>query len=189
MGFLCEKYQLISGGINAHEHSTKDEKASAIITRCFLDVLIPFFDYHEMAQIKTHHFSAGSVENDPILREYNVDAIVATLKNPDRLDFVEFINTINSATKLSIEYCWDISADQAKDLNLYQWCQLDDLLASNTMYFGKKVRRLQEIVAKVGRQTIFDFSQRCVRLSEGDIHSDIDKLIEEVQRKTNDLNN
>lgn len=183
--FYAKKYQLISGGINRQDLISKEEKAAAIISRRFSDMLIRFFDYHEMTQIKTHHFSAGSVENDPILREYNVDVIVATPKDPDKQDLVEFVDTINSATELSIEYCWDISGNQAKELSFFQWCELDDLLSGSTVYAGRKVQGLQEIITAVGRQTILDYSKRCVRLSEVQTHSVIDDLIKKVGEKIN----
>ena len=186
--FYAKKYQLISGGINIQDHQSKEEKAAAIISWRFSDMLIRFFDYYEMTQIKTHHFSAGSVENDPILREYNVDVLVATPKDPEKTDFVEFVDTINRATELSIEYCWDLSGNQAKELNFFQWCALDDLLSSSTTYAEKKVQGLQEIITTVGKQTVLGYSIRSVHLSEVQVHSAIDDLIKEVEKKTNVTN-
>lgn len=183
--FYAEKYQLISGGINIQEYPSKEEKAAAIISRRFSETMIHFFDYHEMTHIETQHFSAGSVENDPILRKYDVDIIVATPKEPEKANFIEFVDTINSATELSIEYCWDISSEQTKKLNHFHWCLLDDLLSSSTTYGGRKVQGLQEIIAAVGRQTILEFSKRSIHLSERDVNYDIDVLIKDVKAKLN----
>lgn len=186
--FYAKKYQLISGGINTYDCPSKEEKAAAIISRRFSEIVIHFFDYHEIAQIKTHHFSAGSIENDPILREYNVDVIVATPKHPQKQDFAEFVNTINSATELSVEYCWDISGEQAKKLSFFRWCPLDALFSSNNTFAGRKVRGLQEIITSVGRQTILDCSKRSICLSGEEVDSDIDKLIKAAEEKMNGQN-
>ncbi|MGN1306945.1 MAG: hypothetical protein ACI4V3_04695 [Faecousia sp.] len=175
-----------SGGIDTSslEYLTKEEKAAAIITKRFTDMLIRHFDYHELALIETHHFSAGSVDNDPILRKYNVDVIVATPKKPDDSVFTDFINTINESTELSIEYCWDLSDDQMKSINYFQWCKLDCLLEDEVTYEGRKVRGLQEITAAVGRKAISSYAKRSIRLSSDDVQSKIVELIQTVDEKT-----
>ncbi len=176
--FFANKYQMISGGIDVLACPTKEDKAAKIISRRFSDMMVHHFTYLEMTSITTHHFSAGSVDDDPILRQYNVDVMTAVLRRPDDTILSEFVRTINDAAALSIEYCWDLSDEQAKDLKYFRWCRLNDLLDHSTSYEGQKVQGFEEIIAAIGRQNILIFSGQYVTLQEEDMDSDFERLLE-----------
>lgn len=183
--FYAGKYQMISGGTDGYETASPEDRARAVVARRFSDIPAYRFDYHPMIRFRTRHFSAGSMDGDPVLREYDVEVQVATPRDPEEKDFREFVRAVNASTVMSVENFWGISRQQSGDLVWCRWCRLDELLASPGAYRGREVRGFSEILSRAGRNAFDVYLSRAICLEAEDVEEDgeTDRLAARVKEK------
>ena len=138
-----------------------------------------------MIRFRTRHFSAGSMDGDPVLREYDVEVQVATPRDPEEKDFREFVRAVNASTVMSVENFWGISRQQSGDMVWCRWCRLDELLASPGVYRGREVRGFSEILSRAGRNAFDVYLSRAICLEAEDVEEDgeTDRLAARVKEK------
>ena len=177
--FFSNKFQLISAGVRAK--NTTEEVARDIVARRFGEHAVRYFSYIPISEFQTYHFSAGSVDNDPILRRYDVKVVDAIVNRNRAADFTQLLEFHNSATKLSISCGWEISKEQAKELLYFKWCDLDRLLEDRIRYDGFDVRGISELIQHVGVSTLKKYSG--IPITKDMIQDDFDKISAEYHRK------
>lgn len=179
--FYSKKYQIFGGGVSNDEEQTPDDKARSIIIWRTGDAAIRFLDLMAIKRFTTYHFSAGSVNDDPILRRYIIDAVLAKVHRQFQEDFLSCIEIVNTTTKLEIEYSLSIAEERKKELNYFQWCSIEQLFEHGNTYNGKRVQGFNELLKSIGKPDILRFSQNAVPLKADALSTS--EEIELLQRK------
>lgn len=130
------------------------------------------------------HFFAEPLRRNPSIRYNAVLPVISRQRDLFQKKFP--CNTAASiwgrsfpcrSNSLSIAFCWDISVEQIKNTNFFQRCRSDSLPENVVTYEGRKFKGLREIIAVVGRKTIFNDSRQGNTLSEKEVQTDIDELL------------
>lgn len=152
--FYANKYQLIGKGLERAIGNDEDDKIYAVMSKR-LPSLSSYFDFVFITEYEAYHFSAGSVDNDPIWRKYLVDMAVLLPNNAsDAPDIYRTINGINRETEAKIQTSVKITPPQAKDMPLFVWCELSELIETPTSYRGHRVSGFGDLIGNLGEKRL-----------------------------------
>ncbi len=165
---FSKKYQIFASGV---DDMTLDSIAMArkTIGKRLAPNADRFFDFLKMKAFETFHFSAGSVDNDPIFRKYIIQAVTGVVRKQYKNDFLDMIKLINNSTLTILKYSLGTSERNLKDLNYFSWCKLNDLINQRTSYNGQTVRGIDELLNNIGETEFSLFVKNAVSLSEEEI--------------------
>lgn len=183
--FYSQKYQILGTGINNATELTVNEMAQVTISKRLSSVAIRYFDLLPLKSFTTHHFAAGSVDNDPIMRQYRIHVVAATVRSKSRQDFLEMVDLVNSTTQLTLEFSLMLPKEQSKTLNYLSWCKIDALLKDRNNYLGRKVRGFDELISNIGRIDLLRLGQNAVTLTEDALHDSLDMCIAKHEKISN----
>ena len=164
--FFSKKYQLISSGLeDSQVLGDFTENAKYVVSRRMGKTMNHFFNYFGVGQFTTRHFSAGSVNKDPILRTYHIDVVSAQPKKRNS-DIIDIISNINESTVLSLQYSDIISKEAAKDYLFFRWCNINELFENKISYHNMNVRGIDELISNIGKSVIMSHSQTPIILND-----------------------
>lgn len=181
--FYSNKYQLPASGVDDLAGKSQEELAQHVIASRISPVAVRYFSYLPIKTFTTCHFGAGSVDNDPILRQYIIHSTAALVRNESRADFLEALELVNTTTRLAIEYSLEMTDEQCRRLNRFVWCSVDRLLEERVSYHGRPVRGFEELVSKIGHADLMRFMQSAVELDESCVHDDLEENIALLKTK------
>ena len=162
--FFADKYQVICKGVNGKDTDIHERAAQVISAR--LPAAASFFDMEFIKSSEVCHFSAGSVDNDPVLRKYLIDIVLLQAKKRFCSDIIRAVETVNEQTYTEIEYSYEINRRSAIDFNFYLWCDLEELITSPTLYRGDAVRGIDEIIRSIGASVLRELCYNAIELTE-----------------------
>ncbi len=181
--FYANKYQLIGKGLEKAIGTNEDDKIYAVMSKR-LPSLTSYFDFVFITEYEAYHFSAGSVDNDPIWRKYLVDMAVLLPNNAlDAPDIYRTINGINRETAAKIETSVKITPPQAKDMPLFVWCELSELIESPTSYRGHRVSGFGDLVGNLSEkclQVVTESSLTSLKLPEEPKSDDLMEKLKKI---------
>ena len=177
--FFANKYQVICKGINADSELDYEEKAKYVINNR-LHGTEAFFDFEFIKSCDVYHFSAGSIENDPILRRYLIDVVLLQTKKKFRSDVLRTVEAINEETLTAIDFSYEIERNSAIEFNYYLWCDLEELIRAPGTYRSEKVRGIDEIIKNIGASVLRELGYSAIELSEEHVS---DECFEECKQK------
>lgn len=152
--FFANKYQLIGKGLEKVAVNDESDKVDAVLSSR-LPSLKHYFDYVFVSKYEGYHFSAGSVDNDPIWRKYLIDmAVLLPNNNSNTADILKEIERINMETKAKIEASVEITPTSAKDLKYFVWCEIPELLEKPTVYRGSRVSGFGDLLGHLGEKSL-----------------------------------
>lgn len=158
------KYQLISSGLESVDKDDLDACANHALSRRVSPFAASLFSHVLMARFTTHHFASGSVDDDPILRRYNVTVLRAQIRAGKDEDFLEAVRAHNELNHIRMEYLPVEMLLEDKELGLLEWAPLDELLDNPTSYKEKRVQGFAEIIDAIGKDAVMRFSSATVHL-------------------------
>lgn len=165
--FYADKYQIVCKGL-PEETMTFDEKARFVIAHRIPNTET-FFHYQFVKSIEVHHFSAGSVDNDPILRRYRIDIVHLNAIKKHEEDVLRTIRTMNAETYQELVFGLGISKDRCIEMKYFVWCDVEHLILNPCDCDGDKVRGVDEILRAIGMANFTDLGKQAVPLKEEDI--------------------
>jgi hypothetical protein len=152
--FFANKYQLIGKGLEKVAVNDESDKVDAVLSSR-LPSLKHYFDYVFVSKYEGYHFSAGSVDNDPIWRKYLIDmAVLLPNNNSNTADILKEIERINMETKAKIDASVEITPPSAKDLKYFVWCEIPELLEKPTVYRGSRVSGFGDLLGHLGEKSL-----------------------------------
>ncbi len=165
--FFAEKYQIVCSGL-PNDSYTYEEEARYILSKRIPNTE-SFFDYQFVKSIVVHHFSAGSVDNDPILRRYEIDIVLLNAFKKYEEDILHTIRAINAETYQELALYTTIDREKSIGLKYYVWCDVEKLLLDFNHYEGEKVRGIEETIRNIGSANFTELAQNAIELSELDV--------------------
>lgn len=175
--FYSEKYQIFGSGVNNADEMSDIEMAKATISRRLSPVATRYFNYLPIKSFETCHFAAGSVDNDPIMRQYIIHAVTASVREDSLQDFFDMIELVNSTTMLTLDYSFGLSREQSKTLHYFTWCKVDVLLKERFKYRGRKVQGFNELISNIGQADLLRLGSNAVTLSDAMVQDTLDACI------------
>lgn len=182
--FHSAKFQMLASGTPGPGEATFSERVDYVISKRFDPVVCRHLDHFLARSFTTYHLSAGSIDDDPILRRYNVDVSAATVRQGRREDFLQAVRAANEGARLALEFGWSFSPDDLKDLNCFSWCALDELLEDRMSYRGRRVRGFYELMQQLSVEELMRLTSNAVPLSGEDLRGDLDACIELARAKS-----
>lgn len=180
--FYSNKFQVPGSGIDKTILTTFKSEANFVISKRLDKLACKYFDYLDVGYFTTYHFSSGSVNNDPILRHYNIDVIAAFVRKNVIDDFFHILSIMNRTTQLSIEYSWRVSDELKKKLNYFVWCNLSELLQNPINYQGHAVQGVEELITNIGQTFLIKLTQNAVPLTNEMVDDDYEKYLTKCNR-------
>lgn len=180
--FYSNKFQVPGSGIDKTILTTFKSEANFVISKRLDKLACKYFDYLDVGYFTTYHFSSGSVNNDPILRHYNIDVIAAFVRKNVIDDFFHILSIMNRTTQLSIEYSWRVSDELKKKLNYFVWCNLSELLQNPINYQGHAVQGVEELITNIGQTVLIKLTQNAVPLTNEMVDDDYEKYLTKCNR-------
>lgn len=181
--FHAGKYQMFASGTPAPGSASFRERADHVVARRLDSSVCRQLDHLLAKNFTTYHLSAGSVDDDPILRRYDVDVSASSVRAGREGDFLRAVRNVNRAARLALEFGWSFSTDELKELGYFSWCALDDLLECATEYRGRPVRGFAEIMQHLSTAEVVRLASRPVALEPADLDDDLDVCIEFARAK------
>lgn len=157
--FFAGKYQLIGKGLEKVAITEEDDKVDAVLSSR-LPSFRRYFDHVFITKYEGYHFSAGSVDNDPIWRKYLIDMAVLLPNNrADTADIFKTVSSINKETEAKIENSIAIDPASAKTLKYFVWCELDELMENPTSYRGNRVSGFGDMKGNMGEKKLHSLTE------------------------------
>ena len=164
--FFANKYQLIGKGLEKFTVNEESDKIDAVLSSR-LPSLKQYFDFVFITDYIGYHFSAGSVDNDPIWRQYLIDIAVLLPNNrSDTADILKTINNVNRETKAKIETSLEIPPSAAKNLQYFVWCDLDELIENPTSYRGSRMSGFGDLKGNMGEKHLHSLANNLLTAIE-----------------------
>ncbi|MBE6609370.1 MAG: NUDIX domain-containing protein [Ruminococcaceae bacterium] len=176
--FFANKYQFVGSGLENVSTDSENDMIAKVMNKRF-PAMRRYFDYVFITEYSAYHFSAGSVDNDPILRNYNIKMSVLLPNNrSDTADICNIISAINKTTESKISASHVIDNSLAKNLNYFVWCELDELLLNPAFYRGRKVSGFRDLKEALAENKIRHLTDNLLTTLDlpFDPHSDDDNL-------------
>lgn len=166
---FAKKYQIFASGID-DETTNHFDMAKYTIDKRLGPNTHRYFDFIPMKEFITYHFAAGSVDDDPILRQYHIHAVCGCIRHKYHDDVKEMIRLVNDTTMTILEYSLHLSKSNLKYMNYFSWCKVSDLFQQHTSYQGKKVRGFAELMSQIGKTDFLSFTSNAIPLTKEDIY-------------------
>lgn len=183
--FYADKYQIVCKGL-PEKTMTYEDKARFVIAHRIPNTET-FFHYQFVKNITVHHFSAGSVDNDPILRRYHIDIVHLNAIKKHEEDVLQAIRMMNAETYQELVFGLGISKNKCIEMKYYVWCNAEDLLMNPCNYGEDKVRGIEEILRSIGSVNFMELGKQAIQLKDEDLDpvffKECRRLLQEKLRK------
>lgn len=168
--FFAKKFQMISGEYDVNEND--EYQLARAVMEYRLPAAIPFVGAQFVKSFTVNHFSAGSIDNDPIMRRYNIKAVLIKPLSGGSNAIKEAVSETNTQCLNKI---MNFSMDQEALIGLqcYVWCDLEELVAKQIEYMDMPVRGIKEFCDNIGRQEIFKLSEQNIEITCEDVEAGV----------------
>lgn len=181
--FHSSKYQMLASGTPRRDEATFQERVDCVVSRRLDSSVCRQLDHLLAKSFTTYHLSAGSVDDDPILRRYDIDVSAASVRPGREKDFLRAVRNVNEATKLALEFGWGFSPDELKELGYFTWCPLDELLCTPTTYRDRPVRGFAEIMQHLSVGEITRLASHAAPIDSACLDDDLDACVDLARAK------
>lgn len=148
---LASKFQIPAKGLEeCNSENSSLDTAKFIVGERLNVKLINKFNYRYFNSIETSHVGAGSLEDGPILRNYNIVIFDLTPIQNFNDDIIETLNQVNSDTIKIINQGSILNDKIKRTLNFYVWVDIDYLNLRRKAIQGKKLQGYDEIITEFG---------------------------------------
>ena len=149
--FFANKYQLVAKGLEQAQLNKERDMIDYVLNSRFPTYIKEYMYAIMVTKYDSDHFSAGSVNNDPIWRKYHINLGVLMPRDFGKVnEILEAINYVNRSTEEKIDTSLSIDTPTAKKLNYFVWGDLDELISSPGTYRGKKISGFGDLKRHLG---------------------------------------
>lgn len=149
---LAKKFQIPAKGLEMFEdiNSKSIVLAQYIVAERIGENVVELFDYKYLGSLNTNHVSAGSLEDGPIMRNYQVLVYGLEIKANKHKEVIHAIEECNEIVCEHFRNNCELTEMQKRFLLYYIWVDVDVLLKSPVMLFGKRVQGFDELHKFIG---------------------------------------
>ena len=149
--FFANKYQLVAKGLEQAQLNKERDMIDFVLNSRFPSYIKEYMYAILVTKYDSDHFSAGSVNNDPIWRKYHINLGVLMPRDFGKVnEILEAIDYVNRSSEEMIDTALTIDTPTAKKLNYFVWCDLEELISSPGTYRGKKVSGFGDLKRNLG---------------------------------------
>jgi 8-oxo-dGTP diphosphatase len=158
--FVANKFQIVAKGLEAldgeltansiHAAHYAVEKRMGIRS-------IDWFNYKPLGNFNTMHIGAGSLNDGPIARNYNVIVYGLEVKPKDQINVVHCLTQINNETLRFLKESTERTFADKASLQFYVWAELDLIKEDPVYLLGIRLQGADELIKNLGI-SIFEFT-------------------------------
>jgi len=153
--FFARKFQVPAKGLESlDDRRAAGQEPRFVVSERFDAKLVDAFAYQYCGELDTAHVSAGSLDDGPLMRKYEVVVYRLSPKPALAEEVLTALDAINQNTLVALSGSPVPDGNFRKNLKFYLWCSLEMLADSNVELMGRKLQGLKEVVEHLGEDVL-----------------------------------